>query len=95
MTQVFCLILYTYNFFYNGDGSDYFAEGGEAILLIVKNCRKAYPMDYDNDGIAELFVLTRFDEEPYMLYDMENGEITSCFVDEVPAEILEIFQAPR
>ena len=87
--------LYTFRFYCIGDGSEYLFEGEETPLLMVKNCRNAYPMDYDNDGIAELFVLTRYDEEPYMLYDMENGEITSCFVDEVPPEILEIFQAPR
>ena len=87
--------LFTFNYYYHGDGSEYLFEGNEIPLLIVSNCRNAYPMDYDNDGIAELFVLTRYEEEPYMLYDMENGKITSCFVDEVPTEILEIFQAPR
>ncbi|MBR2894815.1 MAG: hypothetical protein IKC03_04035, partial [Oscillospiraceae bacterium] len=87
--------LYTFRYFYYGDGSEYFFEGEETPLLMVNNCRWAYPLDYDNDGIAELFVLTRYDEEPYMLYDMENGEITSCFVDKVPSEILELFQQPR
>lgn len=86
--------LYTFRFYCIGDGAEYLFEGEETPLLMVKNCRKAYPMDYDNDGIAELFVLTRYDEEPYMLYDMVDGEITSCFVEEVPSEILEWFQMP-
>lgn len=86
--------LYTFRFYYHGDGTEYLFEGEETTLLIVENCRKTYPMDYDNDGIAELFVLTRYDEEPYMLYDIEDGEITSCFVEEVPPEILEWFQMP-
>ena len=82
-------------YYYHGDGSEYLFEGEETPLLIVRNCREAYPMDYDNDGIVELFVLTRYDEEPYMLYDMENGKITSYFVTEVPPGILELFQATR
>ncbi len=86
--------LYTFRFYYLGDGSEYLFEGEETTLLTVHNCRKVYLLDYDEDGIVELFVLTKYDEEPYMLYDMENGEVTSAFVDEVPQEILEWFRMP-
>lgn len=86
--------LYTFRFYYHGDGTEYLFEGEETTLLTVDSCRKVCLLDYDEDGIVELFVLTRYDEEPYMRYDMENGQITSCFVDEVPPEILEWFQMP-
>lgn len=76
--------LYTFRFFYRGDGSEYLSGGEETTLLTIHNCRKVFLSDYDDDGIVELFVQTESDEEPFMLYDMENGEITSCFVDEIP-----------
>ena len=86
--------LYTFRFFYEEDGSEYFFEGEETTLLTVENCRKVYLLDYDDDAVVELFVLTKYDEEPYMLYDMESGEVTSYFVDDIPQEIQEWFQEP-
>ena len=76
--------LYTFRFFYRGDGSEYLSGGEETTLLTVHNCRKVFLSDHDDDGVVELFVLTEYDEESFMLYDMENGEIASCFVDEIP-----------
>ena len=83
--------LYTFRYYYEEDGTDYFF--GEDLLqthiLTVENCRSTVSADYDGDGIAELFVLTKYEEEPYMLYELEDGVIVSYFVDEVPADVLE------
>ena len=83
--------LYTFYFYYEEDGSDDCT--GENVLqthiLTVKDCRSAVPADYDGDGVTELFVLTKYDEQPYMLYELEGDTIVSCFVDEVPADVLE------
>lgn len=84
--------LHTYRYYYFGDGSEYFSDGAETDLLTVKNCRETCPYDYDGDGIVELFVLTKYKEEPYMLYDLEDGQITAQFVDQVPRDVLEWFQ---
>lgn len=63
--------------------------GYDIKILTVENCRSVALADYDEDGVTELFVLTKYAEEPYMLYDNENGAISSVFVDEVPADVLE------
>ena len=84
--------IYSYRLWYSGDGSDYFAPGGETTLLLAENVRSICANDYDNDGAAELFVRTRYREEPYMLYDCENGEIAPRFVDTVPEPVGEFFQ---
>lgn len=84
--------LYTCRYYYFGDGSDYFSDGAETDLLTVKNYRETCQYDYDEDGIVELFVLTKYEEEPYMLYDLEDGQIIAQFVDQVPRDVLEWFQ---
>jgi len=61
----------------------------EAAILRVENCRAALPYDYDDDGVQELFVLTRYEEAPYRLYDLEAGKLISRFVAEVPEQVLE------
>lgn len=58
-------------------------------FLTVKNCRGHAYYDYDNDGVIELFILTIYDNAPYMLYDRENGVIIPCFVDDVPEAVSE------
>ena len=63
----------------------------ETTLVVAEDCRKTMAADYDDDGVAELFVLTRYDEEPYLLYDMDGDEITGTFVSEVPDSVLEWF----
>lgn len=83
--------LYSYRLWYSGDGSDFFAEGDETTLLTVKDCRSICAYDFDDDGIVELFVLTKYDEEPYMLYDVSNGEIVQEFLSELPEYVAEIF----
>ena len=85
--------LFTFRYYFNGDGSDYFAEGMETTLVVAEDCRKTMAADYDEDGIVELFVLTRYDEEPYLLYDMEGDEITGKFVSEVPSSVLDWFES--
>ena len=83
--------LYIYRFFYKGDGTDYFL--GQAVpethILTVEDCRSAVTADYDEDGIVELFVLTKYENAPYMLHELEDGVITAYFIDEVPADVLE------
>lgn len=61
----------------------------DLAFLRVENCRAALPYDYDSDGIWELFVLTRYEEEPFLLYDLENGMYVSRFVEEVPEDVQE------
>lgn len=87
--------LYTFRYYYRGNGSTYFPTDNtsETDLITIENCLAATQYDYDEDGIVELFVRTQYEEEPYMLYDMEDGQIFSCFVDEVPSSILEQLQA--
>ena len=85
--------LYTYRFFYKGDGSRYHlgVATDETTILTVEDCRKFMQSDYDNDGIVELFVLTKYEEAPYLLYELQDGEVISYFVDEVPNDVLEWF----
>lgn len=75
--------LYTFLYYYERNGTL------QTHILTVENCRSAASADYDGDGITELFVLTKYEEEPYMLYELEDGVIVSYFVDEVPADVLE------
>lgn len=86
--------LYTYRYYYLGDGSEYFPDGdaAETDLLTVKECIGAAQYDYDGDGIVELFVRTQYEEEPYVLCDWENGQATSRYVENVPAEVLDLLQ---
>ena len=85
--------LSTYRFFYKGDGSRYHlgVATDETTILTIEDCRKFKQSDYDNDGIVELFVLTKYEEAPYILYELQDGEVVSCFVDEVPSDVLEWF----
>lgn len=87
--------VYSYRLWYSGDGRDYFAEGEETTLLLVENVRSICANDYDNDGAAELFVRTRYEEKPYMLYDFEDEEILPQFLEEVPEQVKEVFQLNR
>lgn len=77
--------LKTYCFSYEQNGYD-------IKILTVEDCRSVALADYDDDGVTELFVLTKYAEEPYMLYDIEKGTISSVFVDEVPADVLELLK---
>ena len=49
--------------------------------------KEAKHIDYDKDGVVELWVYTKYDEAPYMLYDLEEEQIVSRFVDNVPKDI--------
>ena len=59
----------------------------ERTLVNLTDCRGFTLQDYDNDGITELFVLTHYENQTFQIYDLENGEITSRFTDQVPEEI--------
>ena len=74
--------IYTLKYYCTIDGKQY-------DFLTVKNCRGIAFYDYDSDGVIELFILTIYDNAPYMLYDIKDGVITSCFVDDVPKAVLE------
>lgn len=67
----------------------YARKGKQYNFLTVKTCRDHAYYDYDNDGVIELFIFTIYDNAPYMLYDIKDGIITSCFVDDVPEAVLE------
>lgn len=86
--------LYTYRYYYLGDGSEYFPDGdaAETDLFTVKECLGAAHYDYDGDGIVELFVRTQYEEEPYMLCDWEDGQVASRYVDSVPEEVRGLLQ---
>lgn len=81
--------LYTFRFYYKGDGTSYFTgeDKMQTNIVIVEDCRKTVSDDYDNDGIVELFVLTKYEEEPYLVYDVAGGEIVSQFIDELPPKL--------
>ena len=84
--------LFTYRLWYSGDGSDYFAEGEDTTLITAEDCRSICADDFDEDGVVELFVLTQYDEEPYMLYELESGEIIQEFIVEIPDRVAEFFK---
>lgn len=67
----------------------YYYPGSQHDFLTVKNCRDYAYYDYDNDGVTELFIVTIYDNAPYMLYDIKDGVIFSSFVDNVPEEVIE------
>ena len=85
--------IYNLRFYYTGDGkNDSAGDQEETDLLTIKECRDVAYWDDDEDGIVELFVWTKYDNAPYMRYDVENGKIFSVLVDKVPAEVLRQLQ---
>lgn len=87
--------IYSWDFYYCGDGKDYYIgkELPETHLVTVRECRAFTGYDYDNDGITELFVLTRYENAPYMLFEFEEGNIVSLFVDTVPDNVAATLEA--
>ena len=73
---------YSLRFYYPGGGAP-------NHFFTVKACLGHAYYDYDSDGVIELFIYTIYDNAPYMLYDIKDGVITSCFVDDVPKAVLE------
>lgn len=74
----------------------FYYPGGGALnhFFTVKACRGHAYYDYDNDGVIELFILTIYDNAPYMLYDIKDGVVFSCFVDDVPKAVLASLTEP-
>lgn len=72
-----------------GNGTDYGYGKDLAIthLLTVEDYRFAITEDFDMDGIVELLVLTKYDEEPYLVYDLIDGQIISYIPEEVPQSL--------
>lgn len=75
--------LYSYRFF----TQDPQYPSVEHTLVKITDCRDFALADYDNDGITELFVLTRYENQTFQIYDLENGRIVSRFTDQVPEDI--------
>lgn len=69
-------------------------EGKQYDFLTVNNCRAFAYYDYDKDGITELFIVTVYENAPYMLYDTKDGNIRSYFVDSVPKEVFVSLNRP-
>jgi len=84
--------LFTYGLWYAGDGSDYFSDGPEHPLVTIRNCRSICGYDYDEDGIVEVFVLTRYDDAPYMLCELENGAVMQTRLASIPEHVAEMFR---
>ena len=84
--------LYSLSFFYRNDGKNYYSHKQDTMeteVLRVMNCRRFVSGDFDRDGIGELFILTRHNEAPFLIYDIEDGQIVSRFVEEAPALVQE------
>ena len=84
--------IYDRRYFYCGDGASYYFEDPdrmekEHLLLTVTDSYAAMMMDDDEDGVVELFILTRYKEKHFMRYDLVEGEIVGSYVDEVPDEV--------
>lgn len=82
--------LYTIEIF---KGSDFWVDEFGTLpspMLIVNDCRGAVTNDYDNDGIYELLILTKYENCPFMVYDLVDGEIVSQFADvsKIPPDTL-------
>ena len=45
-------------------------------------------LDYDGDGVRELLIRTVWPEKPCIVYDLENGNMTEIWLDELPEEML-------
>lgn len=56
-------------------------------LLTVEDCVSAAVWDWDDDGENELAVRTRWQEKPYTVYDMADGELVTTWLDTVPQEV--------
>lgn len=78
--------LFTLRFFHYGN--KYVNEADKAYeqipILKVEDCRDWAKGDFDEDGVIELLVKTKYDEQPYMLYDWVDGQITSEVVEDMP-----------
>ena len=72
--------------FWRRDGAVWNAE----FLLTVEKCRAFTTADWDDDGVTELLVRTRWQEKPYTVYDLVDGEIVESWPDTVPEEIAEL-----
>ncbi len=67
----------------------YTGVGTSAFWLVVEDCFSYTISDWDDDGMSELLVRTRWPEKPYTVYDMVDGEIVETWPDTVPDDIRE------
>ena len=63
------------------------AAGTDRTVLLVEDCKSAVVSDIDGDGDNEVVVRTRWQEKPYTVYDMADGELVSLWPDTVPQEV--------
>ncbi|MDO4315702.1 MAG: helix-turn-helix transcriptional regulator [Oscillospiraceae bacterium] len=61
----------------------------EKRLLTVDDCFAFAQTDYDQDGVTELAVRTRWEMKPYILYDLVDGEVVETWPDTVEPELAE------
>ena len=86
--------LSSYSFFKGGDEADWYRHADE-LLVKVDHCLGygSYgdggwqTADVDDDGRRELLVRTPWTEKPCILYDLEDGEVTETWLDEIPPEL--------
>lgn len=83
--------VYLSNFrFWTADwNSETYTFENEQHLFWIKNCMSLTVADADQDGENEIVVRTRWPERPYMLYDMEDGEIVTRWLESVSPELQE------
>ena len=53
----------------------------------MRSGRNAAICDWDGDGQNEVVVRTHWQEKPYTVYDMADGELVSLWPDTVPQEV--------
>lgn len=81
--------LSNYRFWTGTWNTETFAWENEKRLLEVKDCLNLVVADADQDGENEIVVRTRWPEKPYMLYDWEDGEIVTRWLESVSPELQE------
>ena len=55
----------------------------------MRDCLTFAAVDWDDDGVTELLVRTRWSEKPYTVYDMVDGAVTETWPDTLDPEFTE------
>ena len=73
--------------FFNGIYGEKVFLNLTSLILMVEDCMNSAICDWDGDGQNEAVVRTRWEEKPYTVYDMVDGEIVAAWPDAVPQEV--------